>query len=221
MAFYTRQITQDAIKDSGGGKYIMASGMYPVSLKIVSVQTNDSNARSLNFNVDYEGSSNTLYGLKLDNNNGDRNFQAAVFEKLLVIADLVGDTGVPTVNDPEVETHNIGKDNTPTDLSVLTDFTDLDVIVRVQEVYSLYKNELQSRKEIKGFYRADFASASEITGGTEVGVQYKKDLEYAENVTYKDGLTAETVASMKAAKGGGNAPAAQAKVAPVKRNLFA
>lgn len=216
MAFFQTSKTADAVKD-GGGEYISKSGMYPVTLKIVSVQTNDHNARSLNFNVDYKGSSTTLYGLKLDNNNGTPNYQAAIFNKLCVIADL------DVVADPEIETHNLGKDKTPTDLSVLTDFTDLDVIIRVQEVYSIYKNELQSRLEIKGFYRADGASASEIVNGSEIGVQFEKDKAYASNVTYKDGLTAEKVAEMKAAKDGGKSQAAKPadKPAPVAKNLFA
>jgi len=218
MAFFTVNTTAEAVREPQGGNYLSKSGIYPVTLKIVSVTTNDHNARSLNFNVDYEGSENTLYGLKLDNNDGTANYQQRIFNNLCVVAGLQG-----SISDPEIQTHNLGKDKKPTDLSVLTDFTDIPVFIRIKEVYSLYNNKLQSRKEIVGFYRAeDKASASEIVNGTEAGVQYNKDLEYASDVTYKDGLTAEKVAALKEAEKSGSAPAAQtAAVTKPTKNLFA
>lgn len=203
MAFFVAKKDQSSIQD--GGNYINKSGIYPVTIKTVSVVVNDKGARSLNFNVDHNGSSEVFYGLKLDNNDGSENFEAKIFNKLVVIA------GLDTVSDPEVQEHLLGKDRTPTDLAVLTDFTDLPVQVRIQFEYSKYNGEIKERRLIKAFYREDGASAAEIINETQPGVQLEKDRAYAENVTYRDGLTAEDVAAWKAAKkSGGSAPAPKA-----------
>lgn len=222
-AFFKPVFTAEAVKeDTGNGaSYINKSGIYDVTLKIVSVETNEHNARSLNFNIEHEGQSTTLYGLKLDNNDGTNNYQAALFNKLCVVC------GVDIVGEPEIQTHNLGKDNKPTDLSVLTEFTDLDVKIRVQEEYSKYNDEIRKRMVIKNFYRADGASASEVINGTEIGVQLSKDQAYASNVTYKDGLTEEDIKAWKESFKDGkanakpSAPVAKANTAakPAK-NLF-
>lgn len=200
MGFFNVATDVQSVQDSSGGKYINESGIYPVTLKIVSVKTNEKNARSLDFNVDYEGSSNMLYGLRLDNNDGSKNFQANTFTKLCHVAGIEG-----SVSDPEVQTHKVGKDQTERDLLVLTDFDDLEVKVRVQMIYSRYNGEIREAKEIKNFYRgSDNATAAEILAGTEAGVQYGKDEAYADSVSYKDGVTADEVVAWKAAKRGGN-----------------
>lgn len=220
-AFFTVNRSAEALKEAGsGGKYILDSGIYPVTIDFISVITNEKNARSLNFNVSYEGTENTLYGLTLDNNDGTPNYQQAIFNKLAIIA------GLEVVNAPVVETRNIGKDRTPTDLLVLTDFSGLDVMIKVQLEYSLYKNELKTRRNIRGFYRADGATAGEIENGTQVGVQLEKDRAYENDITYRDNLTAEKVAPMLKAQEEArksNAPAkgvAPSVVVPTK-NLFA
>ena len=199
MAFFVTK--KDAASVSDGGSYINQSGIYDVTLKIVSVDVGDNGSTALNFNVDYQGSDQTFYGLRLTNNDGSENFGAKVFNKLCVVA------GVDAVSDPEVQEHKLGKDQTPTDLAVLTDFTDLPVKVRIQYEYSKYQGKIQEKKVIKAFYREDGASASEILNETPVGVQLAKDLNYASNITYKDGLTAEDVAAWKAEKSGKPAPA--------------
>lgn len=218
-AFFTVNKSAEALKEAGaGGNYIFDSGIYPVTIKFVSVTTNDSNARALNFNVDYNGTENTLYGLKLDNNDGTPNYQAAIFNKLAIIA------GLEVVNSPVPETHNLGKDKTPTDLLVLEDFSGLEIMVKVKKEYSLYKGELKERVNIQGFYRADGATAGELENGTDIGVQLEKDKAYAADVAYKDNLTEEKVKELLAAKSkGGNAPAqgAAPKVVVPAKNLFA
>lgn len=212
--FFTAKTDAAAVAD--GGAYINESGIYPVTLKVVSVKVNEKNARSIDFNVDYQGSSQVFYGLKLDNNDGSENFEAKVFNKLVVCAGLDG------VSQPEIQTHNLGKEKKPTDLSVLTDFDDIPVQVRVQYEYSKYEGKIREHKRIKAFYRNDGASASEIialANGQQavIGTQLAKDEKYAANVTYKDGLTAEDVAAWKeaekanrTAQGGNNTPATQA-----------
>ena len=219
MAFFKARHTADALKEQGeGGKFINKSGIYPVTINFVSVQVNDKNARSLVFNVDYEGSSNTLYGMTLDNNDGSENFKMNIFNKLVIIA------GLEVVADPVIETHKVGKDQVEKDFAVLADFSGLEVQIRVQEEYSIWNNELSEKREIRGFYRADGATAGEIEAGEGFGTKRQKDEEFKDAVTYKDNLTAEKVAEMKKAKAakasGAKTSGTASTVAAPAENLF-
>lgn len=203
MAFFTPKT--DVASTQDGGAYINTSGIYDVVLKVVSVKVNEKNARSINFNVDYQGSSQVFYGLKLDNNDGSENFERKVFNKLVIV------TGLDSVAEPEIQEHKLGKEQTPTDLAVLTDFTDIPVKMRVQFEYKIYENKIQENKLVRSFYRAeDGATAAEIIAGKGFGQQLAKDTEYAVNVTYKDGLTAEAVAAWKDGKKGNKTPTVKA-----------
>lgn len=191
--FFVPKTDTASIQD--GGSYITTSGIYDVILKTVSVKVNKYNARSIDFNVEYQGSSQVFYGLKLDNNDGSENFERKVFNKLVIVC------GLDSVSDPEIQEHKLGKDQTPTDLAVLTDFTDIPVKMRVQFEYSVYEGEIKEKKLIRSFYRAsDGATAAEILAKKDYGQQLAKDMEYASNVVYKDGLTAEKVAAWKEGK---------------------
>jgi len=201
MAFFVPKKDVASVQD--GGSYIDTSGIYDVTLKIVSVKTNAHNARSIDFNVEYQGSTQVFYGLKLDNNDGSENFERKVFNKLVIVA------GLDSVSEPEIQEHKLGKDQTPTDLSVLTDFTDVPVKMRVQFEYSVYEGTIREKKLIRSFYRAeDGATAAEIIAEKGYGQQLSKDMEYADKVSYKDNLTAEAVAEWKAGKKTGKASAA-------------
>lgn len=214
MSFFKTDISAAAIEEKDGGKYMSRSGIYDIMIKIASVEKNEKGANAINFNVDYSGTPTTLYGLKLDNNDGTANYQRAIFNKLCVIA------GLENINDPEAQTHKLGKDNKEVDLMVLTEFDDIECKVRIQEEYSKYNDEIKSRLTIRNFYRTDGATAEEISkeahGETvTVGAKLTQDMEYAENVTYKDGLTAEDVtawrAANKAARGSTPAPSTSNK----------
>lgn len=218
MSFMKANINPEALQEGGSGaKYIAKSGIYDVTLKIVSVDVNDKGARAINFNVeDADGNPTTFYGLKLDNNDGSKNFGADIFNRLIIIANL------EDVNDPEEQEHKLGKDNKPVTLAVLDDFTDLECKIRVQEEYSKYNGEINKRMVIKNFYRADGASAAEIvaeaTGDESVviGTQIEKDKPYAENITYRD-CTPEEVAAWKESKKSGNSGAKAAPAAKVNK----
>ena len=223
MSFFSADVSADAVQESTGGAYLSKSGIYDVTLKIVSVDVNNSGARSLNFNVDYNGSSSTLYGLRLDNNDKTPNFQAKTFNKLCIVA------GVERVSDPEVQSHKLGKDGIAKDLAVLTDFTDFECKVRIQEEYSIipvgkgYNNEGQVKKQlvIKNFYSATGASADELVNDKPIGEQLAKDEAYAANVTYKDGLTAADITAWEADKrGGGSSAPAPTTTATAGGGLF-
>lgn len=216
MSFIKINRDEAVVKESkGGGSYLSKSGIYPVTIKFASVSINDHNARSIDFNVDYNGNSSTLYGLKLDNNDGSENYMYPIFNNLAIIA------GLDDISEPEEQEHAVGKDNETKSFMVLDDFTGLEVLVRVQQEYSKYNNEIKSRLTIKGFYRAeDKANAFEIIKGEGFGTQYGKDLAYAEKITYKDGLTAEEVAAWEAQKSGKAGAVKPAAVTPVKSNAF-
>ena len=216
MSFIKINRDEAVVKESkGGGSYLSKSGIYPVTIKFASVNINDHNARSIDFNVDYNGNSSTLYGLKLDNNDGSENYMYPIFNNLAIIA------GLDDISEPEEQEHAVGKDNEVKSFMVLDDFTGLEVLVRVQQEYSKYNNEIKSRLTIKGFYRAeDKANAFEIIKGEGFGTQYGKDLAYAEKITYKDGLTAEEVAAWEAQKSGKAGAVKPAAVTPIKSNAF-
>lgn len=216
MSFIKINRDEAVVKESkGGGSYLSKSGIYPVTIKFASVSINEHNARSIDFNVDYNGSSSTLYGLKLDNNDGSENYMYPIFNNLAIIA------GLDDINEPEEQEHAVGKDNEVKSFMVLDDFTGLEVLVRVQQEYSKYNNEIKSRLTIKGFYRAeDKANAFEIIKGEGFGTQHGKDLAYAEKITYKDGLTAEEVAAWEAKKSGKPGAVKPAAVTPIKSNAF-
>lgn len=216
MSFIKINRDEAVVKESkGGGSYLSKSGIYPVTIKFASVNINDHNARSIDFNVDYNGNSSTLYGLKLDNNDGSENYMYPIFNNLAIIA------GLDDISEPEEQEHAVGKDNEVKSFMVLDDFTGLEVLVRVQQEYSKYNNEIKSRLTIKGFYRADDkANAFEIIKGEGFGTQHGKDLAYAEKITYKDGLTAEEVAAWEAQKSGKAGAVKPAAVTPIKSNAF-
>jgi hypothetical protein len=202
-------------ENTGGGSYLSKSGIYPITLKFASVSVNEHNARSIDFNVIFNNNESTLYGLKLDNNDGSENYMYPIFNNLAIIA------GLDNVNEPEEQEHAVGKDKELRSFMVLDDFSDLPCYVRVQQEYSKYNNEIKSRLTIKGFYREDKASAYEITKDLPAGTQFEKDQAYATKITYKDGLTAEEVTAWeeakKAGKTGGVKPAT---TTPVKANAF-
>mgnify|MGYP003595287604 FL=1 len=213
MSFFKIKTDIASNKESTGGDYLSKSGIYPITIKFVSVDVGESGDRSLNFNIDYKGNPTTLYGLRLDNKDGSENFQAAVFNRLCNVLQL------DSITAPEVQEHQVGKDNTPTEFSVLPDFSDQDVAIRVQEEYGKYNGQIRKRLAIKNFYRlSDGASASEIISGSNFGEQFKKDQAYASNITYKD-CTEDEVKAWQASQAGAK-PTPAATVAKPAANIF-
>lgn len=195
--FFTVKRDIDSVKEATGD-YINTSGIYDVIIKFVSVNRSVNGSMSLDFNCEYKGTPVTIYGLRLTNNDGSENFQAKLFNKLLVIAGLDG------VSEPTIESHVVGKDKAPKEFSVITELSDLPIKMRIQYTYSLYEGKIIERREIKNFYReGDGAVASEILLDEGFGTQLEKDKKYAANITYNDGLTAETIAQWKADKKAG------------------
>lgn len=204
----TKKEDLSSFPDSGAN-FINKSGIYDITIKFASVAVTAEGAESVNFNIEYNGGSQTLYGPYVTNKNGATNdIGARVINGLAVIA------GMPegATFSIEKEEHAVGKDNKVQEFDVITDFTDLTCKVRVQEEYSINPktNEINERLVVREFYRADGASAAEVASGNDIGKQLARvEEKYANNVTYRDNLTPEIVSEWKKAKAAG-------KPAPVK-----
>lgn len=202
MALFSINTSAEAVRESSGSKYIGESGIYDVTIKFASLDVSKGGAESVNFNVEYEGSSQTIYGPYVTSKDGKPlEIGLKLINNLGVIA------GMTNGQEPviEEEEHKVGRDNKLQTFAVITDFSDLPVKMRVQEEYSKYNGEIKKRLAIKAFYREDGATASEIVNESEAGVQLERDKAYASNVTYRDDLTEDEVKAWKEAKASGNA----------------
>jgi hypothetical protein len=196
MSFIRAKKDAESIKeDVGGGSYISKSGIYDLLIIAPFISTGSGEVMGVDFYVKYNDKPQVLYGnLKLTNKDGTENFGTKIFNKLMIVA------GVDEINDPIDGELPIGKDGAQKDVAILEDLTELDVKVRIQMEYSVYNGDIREKTIIKSFYSLEGASAEEIVNGLETGVQLAKDMVYAENVTYKDGLTAEQITAWIAAK---------------------
>jgi len=216
MSFFKISTESKDIEEQtgNGGKWIGSSGIYDVTILAPFVDTNSSGAMTVNFFVNANGQDQVIYGnLKLHNNDMSENFAAKIFNKLCIVTEIEPEDPV----DGELP---IGKKGAMKDVAILEDMADLEVKMRIQMEYSIYNGNISEKTVIKGFYRADGASAEEVVNETEIGIQLQKDLPYAENITYYDNLDAEKIAEWIAAKRpkqsmvGGSASGAPAKARP-------
>lgn len=206
-----------AIQESGGSSYISKSGIYDVVIKFASVDVSKNGAEQVNFNIEYNGNSQTIYGPWVTSKAGDPvEIGMKLINKLAIIAGL----GQGESLELDQETHNVGKDNKPKDFQVITNFSDLPVKIRLQEEYGINPNTKEIRKNLvpKAFFREDGASAEEITNDSEIGKRLALEEEkYSKNITYLDGLDEEQVqAWYESKKSGGSAPAPKAAPAANK-----
>ena len=207
----------EALQESGGSSYISKSGVYDVTIKFASVDVTRNGAEQLNFNLDYNGNDQTIYGPYVTNKDGNVNeIGAKLVNKLAIVA------GMTDGDDFEIEQeeHVVGKDKTAKEFACIQQFSDLPVKIRLQEEYYVNNNtkEIAKKMVVKSFFTSEGTSADEIVAGADAGKRLALELEkYASNVTYKDDLTPELVQAWKDSKksnaqGGGN-PAPQAKPA--------
>lgn len=209
----------DAVAESNGSSYISKSGIYDVTIKFASLDVAGSGAESVNFNLDYNGNSQTIYGPYVTNKNGDVNeIGAKLINKLAVIIGM----GDGDEFDIDEETHNVGRDNKPQDFNVITNFSDTPIKIRLQEEYSKYNGEIKKRMVIRNFFREDGAAAEEIVADTEIGKRLALEEEkWASDVTYKDGLTAEDIAEWlesKRSEGNSGSKTPKPKATPAKKS---
>lgn len=220
MKLFKISTNSDAIQSSGGSSYISKSGIYDVIIKFASVEVSKNGAQSVNFNIEYNGNAQTIYGPYITSTkNEPLKIGMQLINSLGVIAGL-GDNDELEV---EQETFTVGKEAKAKEFNIITQFTDLPIKIRLQEEYSINATTKEIRKSMVpvAFYRSeDGASVREIVNNSEVGVQLEKDkASYTDAVRYLDDLTAEDVEAWKKAKSNdatatkSTAPASQVKPA--------
>lgn len=211
--------SKDVVGESGGASFIGSSGIYDATINFASVAVAKSGSESVNFNVLYNGKTQTLWGPTVTNINGeDNDIGSNLILKLGIVAGM--DEGEELAFGDE--THEVGKDNTEMDFTVIEQFSDLEVKVHVQEEYSLYKGAIKDKLVIKAFFREDGASAEEIVNESEAGVRLAQvEEKYASNITYKDDLTPEAIAEWKAnGRGKNGATKAKVNTSTAKKAIF-
>ena len=198
MAFRTVKTSEEHVKDytGDGGNYLNKSGMYEVVIKAVIVDSSPSGSEYLNLWVEYNGQEQPIFqAMRLTNNDGSENLGAKLFTKLCVIAGATDGAEIP---DPVTRMIPIGEKGAEKECRVLEIFDDTPVHLRLQMEYGMYEGKVQERKNIRNFFRfEDKATAAEIINETEAGNQYEQELEYADKITLKEGLTEEDVAEWK------------------------
>ena len=190
MSFATSSKKKEDIEQSTGGKYINGSAIYPVEILAPFVSVSNGGSESVDFFVDHKGQEQVVYGnLRTRNNDGQPNvIGSKVFNQLMIIA------GIDDCSDPIDGELPIGQKGKMKDAAILEDLSDVSVLMRVQMKYSAHNGNIQEKKVIKGFYRAeDMATAEEIVNETDAGAGYEADQKYVSNVTYKDNLTPEQI----------------------------
>ena len=189
MSFFQSSRKAEDVKQ-GGSNHITSSGVYPVTILAPVVSVSKGGSTSVDLYVDHNGQKQIVYGnLRVTNNDGSPNkIGAKVFNQLMIIA------GLDDVADPIEAELPIGKKEAMKTVAVLEDLADVDVLMRVQMEYSVYNGNIQEKKVIKAFFRADDkATAEEIVNETTPGEGYERELKYVDNITFKDGLDQEQV----------------------------
>ena len=217
MSFFKAKTDKKALEQNTGSNYLNASGCFPVNIIAPFASTSAKGSTSVDMFIDHKDQKQVIYGnLRVTNNDGNENtIGAKTFNQLLIIA------GVEEIGEPTEGELPIGKSGADSDVAVLEELCDIDVILRIQMEYGAYMGNITEKKVIRGFFRAeDNASAEEIVNGDEsqFGVQFAKEEKYFANVTYKDGMDAELIEAWVAlkrpkgtAKAGGSAGASAAK----------
>ena len=183
----------EAMKDSGnGGGFINNSGIYDITLNYVQVADTKNGAKQLNFNVTHQGQDQTIYGPILFGKDGKLNdITNGLLNRLCIVAGMEDGQDIET----EDAEYPVGKDQKLMEMVVIPELAGLELKMRVQMEYSVWQEKIQERKAIKAFYREDGATAAEAESGEDIGSQLAiHEEKYANNVTYKDGLTADDVA---------------------------
>lgn len=215
-------VNPDTIKEGGNGSsFIGSSGVYDVTINFASVGVTANGAESINFNLEYNDNSQTIYGPYYKGKDGNYlDIGVKLYTTLGVIAGL--DDGEEFTI--ESETHEVGKDNKSVDFDVIQELTDLNIKMQIQAEYSMYEGNIQERMVIRSFFREDGASAEEIVNDGEVGKRLAMvEEKYASNVSYRDGLTPEDVdAWVKGGrgKGGASTPAPKKSASANTGKLF-
>jgi hypothetical protein len=202
----------EEVKDYEGGDnvYLNKSGIYTdVTIHRAIYDEATNGGAVVNFYVSHKGQKQTIYGnLRVANKGGVPNkIGLDKFNELLIILGLDG------LEDPIEEDLPIGKKGAMKTVAVFEEIEDIDVDIKIVNEYSVWNNSIMEKSIITKFYRAgDHATAAEILlaeeepGEVELGANFEKAGEFADNVKYKDDLTeAEVTAWIKSKRPKGTA----------------
>lgn len=222
MAFFKIDTSEENIRDFNGegGAYISKSGIYDVVIKDVIVDKTQNGSEFLNLFIEHQGQEQPIFqAMRLTNNDGSPNLGMKLFTKLAVI---LGGTDGQEIADPVSRMVPIGKGGEEKECMVLEEFDDMPVKIRIQMEYSIYDGKIRENKVVRNFYRfTDNATASEIINNSEEkGKQFANDEEYADKVSYKDGLTEEEVqAWLKERRNSKKSDDSDKKTTPTRRTF--
>lgn len=210
------------IKDSGGASFINSSDVFDVTLNFVSIEKTKNGAKQANFNITYKDNNQVIYGPIIFNKDKSVNtIGMSLINKLGVISGLEDGDDL----DVEEETHKVGKENKAQDFEVITNFSGMDVKLRIQREYTRYNGEIKRGLVIRNAFRMkDGASAAEIVQDGEIGKQLQQELaKYVGVDSLRDDLTEQEVADWEEAQraGRGSKATPQASQTAEKRsNMF-
>lgn len=174
----TLKVTKDkaVLKDSvGGASFIARSGIYPITIRFVSLEETKNGAVKFNINLDYKGNQQTIYGNNIINTNGQQNkIGMELLNKLCLVCGM--DEGKIQT---ETEEHKVGKEGKLQEFEVIPELSDKECMIQVKEVFTKYQGEVRSNLEIYNFFSKDGATALELASkeeddSIELGAQLKK-----------------------------------------------
>lgn len=220
MSFFKVSKSDEDVKQ-GGGNHIVSSGVYPITVLAPVVSVSKGGSTSVDIYLEHLGQKQIVYGnLRITNNDGSPNkIGAKIFNQLMIIA------GLDEVADPVEQDLPIGKKEAMKTVAILEDLCDVEAYMRIQMEYGVWKGSITEKKIIKTFFRAeDKATAEEIVHESEAGLGFERERKYLDNVTYKDGVTAEQITAWISASRpdstGGNAGETPAKAPSFGKQRF-
>lgn len=198
MSFFKISTSEENVRDynGNGGNFLNKSGMYEIIIKNVIADVSPNGSQRINLFIEYNGQDQMIFNaMTLTKNDGTpASVGTAMFNKMAIVLGADENT---EIEDPVQMELPIGKGGEMKMCSVLEQFNDSPIIIRLQMQYSLYDGKIQERKVIRNFFRVtDKATASEIVNNVDTkGSQYHTEEEYADKTDYQDNLTEEDIAN--------------------------
>lgn len=182
MAFL--KVKKEVVEKAGGSTGIFTSGLYPVTIKAVTVDVNEKGARTVGLFVNYEGNDQMLYGaLPLDLYDNSKTLDNNV-ETLMRLAVIAGEEELADTITTELP---IGKGKAMKEVDVIENIEDIECQIWIKQEYNLGNNgKMYESRILKNIFTVDGASADEITNESEVGVKLEKQRVYFDGIKYKN-----------------------------------
>lgn len=198
----------EAVKDSGGRGIISESGYYLVKVVNAWVTTNDKGARSVNLKINCDGVEQYLFNaFRLDKNDGKPAFGHDMFNKFTIVC------GFSSLESEE-KSIKIGQESKT--VTSLSDFEDVEVMLKLVASYSYYNDKVYKEMAIREVFRAsDNATAQEIVNKDEhpdkLGSKFNESKDTQPKDILGKGVTEEMVAAYEQErKSGGKTKTANA-----------